>query len=83
MPVSRLQYLFNCYVQNKFTVPEEEEEFMELLTQPESQAEVQKLINHVMENTGSEMQMNEQVTASILNSILQKGERLIIPRSTN
>ena len=42
---------------------------MTLLTQPENQTEVQKLIDRVIENTGPEMQMNDQVAASILDSI--------------
>ena len=78
MSGSRLKYLFFSYVQNNFTV-QEEEEFMGLLTQPESQAEVQKLIDQVIENTGAEMQMNAQVAASILDNIFQRHRRLAIP----
>ena len=72
MSGSRLEYLFISYTRNNFAVQEEEEEFMKLLTQPENQAEVQKLIDNVIKNTGSEMQMNDRVAASILDIILQK-----------
>src|SRR5674476_628471 len=78
MPESRLEYLFNCYVQNTYTV-KEEEELMVLLAKTENQIAVQKLIDHVIENTGSEMQMNDQVAASILQNIMQKGKGLVIP----
>jgi hypothetical protein len=78
MSASRLKYLFFSYVQNNFTV-QEEEEFMGLLTQPESQAEVQKLIDQVIENTGAEMQMNAQVAASILDNIFQRHRHSTIP----
>ena len=78
MSGSRLKYLFFSYVQNNFTV-QEEEEFMSLLTDPESQAEVQKLIDQVIENTGAEMQMNAEVAASILDNIFQRHKRFTIP----
>ena len=78
MSGSRLKYLFFSYVQNNFTV-QEEEEFMSLLTEPESQAEVQKLIDHVIENTGAERQMDAEVAASILDKIFQRHKRFTIP----
>jgi transmembrane sensor len=77
MPASRLEYLFNCYVHNNYT-GQEEEELMALLTQPENQASVQKLIDSVIKNTGSEMQMTDQVAASILQNILQKDKSIIL-----
>jgi len=78
MSESRLEYLFNCYIQNNYTV-QEEEELMILLAKTENQIAVQKLIDHVIENTGSEMQMNDQVAASILQNILQKDKGLVVP----
>lgn len=78
MPESRLEYLFNCYVQNTYTV-QEEEELMILLTKTENQIVVQKLIDRVIENTGPEMQMTEQVAASILHNILEKDKEVNIP----
>ena len=79
MSQSRLEYLFSCYLQNNFAVQQDEEEFMTLLAQPESHAEVQKLIDQVIENTGAEMQMNDQVAASILQNIFYKDKNLVVP----
>jgi len=78
MPESRLEYLFNCYLQNNYNV-QEEEELMALLAHSENQAALQKLIDHVIENTGSEMQMTSQVAASILKNIIQKDKGHVIP----
>ncbi|MEP6949433.1 MAG: FecR family protein, partial [Ginsengibacter sp.] len=69
MAESRLEYLFNCYVDNHLT-RQEEEELMTLLAQPGNQLAVQKLIDILIENTGSEMQMTDQATAAMLKKIL-------------
>ena len=70
MAESRLEYLFNCYVDNNFTA-QEEEELMTLLAQPGNELAVQKLIDILIENTGSEMQMTDQATTEMLQKILQ------------
>ena len=72
MDDSRLEYLFNCYVNNHFTRQEEEEELMILLAQPGNQLVVQKLIDILIENTGSEMQMTDEATAEMLQKILRE-----------
>ena len=77
MPISRLEYLFNCYI-NRIYTGQEEEELLALLAQPENEAVVQTLIERVIENTGSEMQMPDQVAASILQNILQKDKSLVL-----
>ena len=78
MTVSRLEYLFNGYVHNNYT-EQEQEELMALIAQPENEAAVQTLIEQVIENTGAEMQMPDQVAASILHNILQKEKGLVVP----
>ncbi len=71
MAGSRLEYLFNCYVDNHFTT-QEEEELMALLAQPGNESAVQKLIDILIENTGSEMQMTDEATTEMLRKILRE-----------
>jgi uncharacterized protein YrzB (UPF0473 family) len=71
MDGSRLEYLFNCYVDNHFT-RQEEEELMTLLAQPGNELAVQKLIDILIENTGSEMQMTDEATTDMLQKILRE-----------
>ena len=81
MPVSRLEYLFNRYVQSSCSA-KEEEELMELIAQSGNQESLKKLIDGLIENTGSEMELNDQVADSILKNILKKDEGLVIPVKT-
>jgi transmembrane sensor len=69
MAESRLEYLFNCYVENNFT-EQEDEELMKLLAQAGNQLAVQKLIDILVENTGSEMQMTDQAVTDMMQKIL-------------
>ena len=62
MDAARLEYLFECYVSQKCSL-KEEKELMSLLSQPANEAFVQTLIDRVIKNTGSEMQMPKQVAA--------------------
>jgi ferric-dicitrate binding protein FerR (iron transport regulator) len=78
MPSSRLEYLFDNYVHFKCTA-EEEEELMALLAQSENEAAVQALIDETIKNTGIEMRMADQVAASILQRILQRGKSMVVP----
>ncbi len=78
MASSRLEYLFDCYVHQNNT-GQEEEELMALIAQPENETAVQTLIDKVIKNTGAEMQMPDQVAASILQNILQKDEAAVVP----
>ena len=78
MSPSRLEYLFNCYIENNCSA-HEEEELMKLLALSENQVAVQKLIDELIEKTGSEIQMPNQVAASILQNILQKDKALVVP----
>lgn len=71
MALSRLEYLFECYVSHQCS-EEEEKEFMTLLVLSENEPVVKKLIETVIDDTGSEMQMPKEVAVSILQNILQK-----------
>jgi hypothetical protein len=78
MSESRLEYLFNCYICNNHTGAEEEE-LMALMAQSENKAVVQKLIENLIENTGSEIEMQDDAAASILQNILQANKAPVIP----
>lgn len=82
MPVSRLEYLFNCYAQHNCS-EKEEEEFMNLLSNSENEVEVKKLLDEVIENAGSESSMSDETAASILQSILQKNSAKVVSIENN
>jgi ferric-dicitrate binding protein FerR (iron transport regulator) len=67
---SRLEYLFNCYVERTCS-SEEEQELMEILARSENKADAQKLVDKLIEHTQSEIQMPDGAAASILQDILQ------------
>src|SRR6185312_10938857 len=69
MPVSRLEYLFECYL-NQNCSENEEAELMSLLADPENKIQFQKLIDEVIEKTGAEAQMPDHVAASIFKNII-------------
>jgi transmembrane sensor len=76
MPASRLEYLFNCYIQHNCS-EKEEEELMNLLSSSENEAEVKKLLDKTIENTGSEIFMSDETAASILKNILRKDAKVV------
>lgn len=82
MPLSRLEYLLNLYVERNYS-KKEEEELMALLADPKNEPAVQRLIDKIIENTGSEMQMADKVAASILKNILQKDKVHIVSAKSN
>ena len=82
MSESRLEYLFKCYINNKYSGPEEEE-LMVLLSNPENEEQVQILMDRFMENTRHEIQMSDQAAVSILNNILKKGKRFVIQKKNS
>ena len=82
MSESRLEYLFKCYINNKYSGPEEEE-LMVLLSNPENGEQVQILMDRFMENTRHEIQMSDQAAASILNNILKRGKRFVIQKKNS
>lgn len=80
MDTRRLEYLFASYLQQKCSI-EEKKELMVLIAQSDNEDEIQPLINKVIENTGAEIQMPEQVAVSILQNILHRDEDWITPQS--
>lgn len=78
MNAKRLEYLFDRYLQQDCSRVEEKE-LMALIAESDNGNEIQLLINQVIENTGAEMKMPEQVAVFILQNILHKGDRLIPP----
>ena len=82
MSESRLEYLFKCYINNKYSGPEEEE-LMVLLSNPENEEQVQILMDRFMENTRHEIQMSDQAAVSILNNILKRGKRFVIQKKNS
>lgn len=78
MAASRLEYLFNSYVDEKCS-PEEEKELMELIAKSENEPLVQKLLGELIENTGSEIRMDEGASDVMLRSILQKDNAKVVP----
>lgn len=70
MSVSRLEYLVDCYLRQNYS-EKEEAELMSLLLNAENKLQFQKLIDEVIEKTGTEVQMPDYVAASILKSIIQ------------
>lgn len=82
MSESRLEYLFKCYINNKYSGPEEEE-LMVLLSNPENEEQVQIFMDRFMENTRHEIQMSDQAAASILNNILKRGKRFVIQKKNS
>lgn len=75
---SRLEYLFNHYVQRNCS-PQEEEELMELLAQSENEGEVQELLGKVIENTESGATMPDEAAASVLQNIFRNSETAVLP----
>jgi len=82
MQQSRLEYLFNCYVQQNCS-EKEEEEFMNLLSASKNKAEVKKLLDKVIENSGVETSMPDETAASILQNILQKDRAKVVSIENN
>jgi ferric-dicitrate binding protein FerR (iron transport regulator) len=78
MALSRLEYLFDCYVSHKCS-EEEEKEFMALLVQSENEMTVKKLIEGVIRDTGAEIDMSKRASVSILQKILHPDEGKVVP----
>jgi ferric-dicitrate binding protein FerR (iron transport regulator) len=71
MPLSRLEFLFDRYVDLQCTAGEEEE-LMRLLLLPENEAALEKLIERLVEGTGAERKMPDPAAAVVLQNILQR-----------
>jgi ferric-dicitrate binding protein FerR (iron transport regulator) len=69
MPVSRLEYLFECYVNRKCS-EEEEKELMALIKDERNEPQIKLLIEKAMNETEAELELPGQVSADILHRIL-------------
>lgn len=69
MPISRLEYLFDCYIRQNCS-ESEEAELMNLLADPENRIQIQKMIDEVIEKTGTEEKIPNSVAASIFKNII-------------
>jgi ferric-dicitrate binding protein FerR (iron transport regulator) len=78
MDATRLEYLFDCYLQQNCS-KEEEKELMALVAQPANEEKIQLLISKVLESTGAEIKMPDKVAASILENILHRDESSVVP----
>jgi len=77
MPASRLEYLFNCYVQHNCS-EKEEEELMNLLSRSENEAKVKKLLDELIENKELEASMPDETAPSILQNIFEKDKAQVV-----
>lgn len=71
MALSRLEYLFNLYVEGNYSKAQEEE-LMALLADSNNEETVQNLIDNFIANQASETPLSNEVAASIFKNILQK-----------
>ena len=78
MALSRLEYLFECYVSHQCS-EEEEKELMALLVLPENESIVKKLIEGVISDTGAETRIPKHASVSILQKILQQDKGKVVP----
>ncbi len=69
MPVSRLEYLFECYVNRKCS-EEEEKELMALIKDERNEPRLKLLIEKALNETEAELELPGQVSADILHRIL-------------
>lgn len=73
MSSTRLDYLFDRYVNYECTA-EEEEELMSMLLLPENEPAMHRLIGQLMERTGPERTMPDAAAAAVLQKIVQRPE---------
>lgn len=77
MTTSRIEYLFNCYLNNNCT-PEEKDELMVMLCEPGHEATFRSLIQKVIVNTDAKMELPVQAADLILADILKSDKALIV-----
>lgn len=82
MQESRLEYLFNCYVQQNCS-EKEEEEFMNLVAASENEVEVKRLLYKILENNSRETAMPDEKATLILQNIFEKDRKNVIFSENN
>src|SRR5687768_5137687 len=78
MIAARIEYLFTRYVKNLCS-PEEKDELMAYLRDPQHDALFRSLIQKVVDETGSEVEMPVQTSDLILSRILHSDEAVVVP----
>jgi len=82
MPVSRLEYLFICYINHKCS-EEEEKELMALINDSRNEHAVKKLLEKAIRNSHAEAKMDKNVSLSIVQRILEGDKARIIRLEKN
>jgi len=82
MPVSRLEYLFVCYVNHKCS-KEEEKELMALINDSSNEHAVKKLLERAIRDSPAEAKMNENVSLSVVQRILESDKARVIRLEKN
>ncbi|MGN6802435.1 MAG: FecR family protein [Ginsengibacter sp.] len=72
MGTSRLEDLFDLYVNDNYTL-EEEAELMALLKEDENQEKLKSLIGNLIKDTGPEIHLNHERAKAVFDNILLKG----------
>ncbi|WP_158605160.1 FecR family protein [Hanamia caeni] len=80
--MSRLEYLFECYVNHKCS-EEEEKELMALINDSRNEGEVKKLVEKAIRNSHAEAKMDENVSLSIVQKILESDKAKVILSEKN
>jgi hypothetical protein len=75
MPLSRLEYLFNCFIERTCSF-EEEKELMQLLADPKNEREIKCLLDDLIAKTSSETKVNERSAALILKNIAEGSQNI-------
>ena len=76
---SRLEYLFNCYIQGNLSALEEEA-LMELFAESENKAQVQKLLTKVIEESEVTTKLADEKAAAILQNILERDKANVLTK---
>jgi hypothetical protein len=82
MPLSRLEYLFERYVNYKCS-EEEERELMALINDSSNEVEVKQLLENAIRNSGGEAKMNQDVSLPIVQRILESDKAKVITLTKN
>ncbi len=78
MIAARIEYLFTRYIKNLCS-PEEKDELMAYLRDPRHDVLFRSLIEKVVDETGSEVELPVQTSDLILSRILHSDEAVVIP----
>lgn len=80
MPPSRLEYLFDRFLEGSCSL-EEEKEFMQFVIDCKNENEIKSLFEDVLKNTSSVTKVDERSATTILKSIIENSEGAKISRN--